>query len=120
MKSKLLHLFLCSTLCMLPIAIQAQTTTYNVSPEIVSGQAYYNDGIVSDITEVPAFNPYLNGNNVGGVNSLKVGASASTGAAFTSSAIIPFKLPVRPSGKLVTSANLKIHVTMDENGSLQM
>jgi hypothetical protein len=110
MKTKLLNSLLIVVLGALPLLIQAQTTTYNVNPEIVADQSYHVDGIVSDINNVPTNNPYLNGNNVGGVNSLKVGASASTGAGFTTSAIIPFKLPVRPAGKLVVSANLKIHV----------
>ncbi|WP_139957576.1 T9SS type A sorting domain-containing protein [Flavicella sediminum] len=109
MKAKLLTSLLGITLSMATFVAQAQTT-YNVKPEIVPSQSYYNDGIVSDITDVPTNNPYLNGNDVGGIKSLKIGASASNGASFTTSAIIPFKLPVRPSGKLVTSANLKVHV----------
>lgn len=110
MKTKLRYLIFGVTLAVTPFVLQAQTTTYNVTPELVSGQVYHNDGIVSNITDVPSFNPYLEGNNVGGIKSLKVGASASTGAAFTTSAIIPFKLPERPAGKLVVSANLKVHV----------
>ena len=110
MKTKLLKSLLFVALSASPFMIKAQTTTYEVKPEIVADQTYHNDGIVSDITALPANNPYLNGNNVGGVNSLKVGASAADGSGITSSAIIPFKLPNRPAGKLVTSANLKIHV----------
>ncbi|MCI2229846.1 T9SS type A sorting domain-containing protein [Polaribacter sp. MSW13] len=105
LKSLLIILFSVSSYMM-----QAQTTTYNVTPEIVTDQAYHVDGIVSDITNVPANNPYLNGNPVGGINSLKVGASAANGDPYTTSAIIPFKLPNRPAGKLVTAANLKVHV----------
>lgn len=89
-------------------ALEAQE--YNLKPEVVSGQSYHVDGIVSDISDVPTNNPYLNGHNVGGVNSLKIGASASGGQGFTTSAIIPFKLPELPSGKTVLSANLKVHV----------
>ncbi len=110
MKVKLLKSMIGIALFAVPFVLQAQTTTYDVVPEIVPTQTYYNDGIVSSITDVPTFNPYLEGNDVGGVMSLKVGASASTGAGFTSSAIIPFKLPVRPTGKLVVDAHLKIHV----------
>ncbi|KAB1068069.1 T9SS type A sorting domain-containing protein [Tamlana haliotis] len=110
MKTKLLNSVLGVALGVLPFAVQGQTTTHDVKPEMVPSQAYYNDGIVSDISDVPSHNPYLEGNGVGGVQSLKVGASASTGAAFTTSAIIPFKLPVRPAGKLVVSANLSVHV----------
>lgn len=65
---------------------------------------------MSDITDVPTNNPYLPGNNVGGILSLKVGASASTGAGFTTSGIMPFQLPVRPPGKLVVAASLSVHV----------
>ncbi|MCI2229830.1 T9SS type A sorting domain-containing protein [Polaribacter sp. MSW13] len=110
MKAKLFKLMLFVMLSASPLLLQAQTTTYNVTPEIVSGQSYHVDGIVSDITNVPANNPYLNGNPVGGINSLKVGASAANGDPYTTSAIIPFKLPNRPAGKLVTAANLKVHV----------
>ena len=110
MKTKLLNSLLIVALSATPFLLQAQTTTYNVKPEIVPTQTYHNDGIVSNIADVPTNNPYLNGNNVSGVQSLKVGKSASTGAGFTTSAIIPFKLPVRPAGKLVVSASLKVHV----------
>ncbi|XMO85795.1 T9SS type A sorting domain-containing protein [Algibacter sp. AS12] len=110
MKSKLLNSILGVALLAVPFVTQGQTIVYNVNPEVVPTQTYFNDGIISNISDVPTNNPYLNGNNVGGIQSLKIGASASTGAAFTTSAIIPFKLPARPSGKLVVSANLKVHV----------
>ncbi|MBU2921558.1 T9SS type A sorting domain-containing protein [Winogradskyella psychrotolerans] len=110
MKTTLLNSLLGIALGVTPFALQAQTTSYDVTPEIVTDQSYHVDGIVSDITAMPANNPYLNGNNVGGINSLKIGASAADGSPNTTSAIIPFKLPVRPEGKLVVNANLKVHV----------
>ncbi|WP_417875402.1 T9SS type A sorting domain-containing protein [Winogradskyella sediminis] len=110
MKTTLLNSFLGIAIGVAPFAMQAQTTSYDVTPEIVTDQAYHVDGIVSDITAMPANNPYLNGNNVGGINSLKIGASAADGSPNTTSAIIPFKLPARPEGKLVVNANLKVHV----------
>jgi hypothetical protein len=109
MIAKLLKLMLFVVLSVSPLLLQAQTT-YNLNPEIVSGQAYYNDGIVSDITDVPTNNPYLNGHSVDGTTVLKIGRSASTGASFVTNAIIPFKLPERPSGKLVVAANLKVNI----------
>ncbi|GAA4245373.1 T9SS type A sorting domain-containing protein [Winogradskyella damuponensis] len=110
MKTTLLNSLLGIALGVTPFALQAQTTSYDVTPEIVTDQSYHVDGIISDITAMPANNPYLNGNNVGGINSLKIGASAADGSPNTTSAIIPFKLPVRPEGKLVVNANLKVHV----------
>eukprot|EP01093_Parvamoeba_rugata_P000717 TRINITY_DN1089_c0_g1_i2.p1 TRINITY_DN1089_c0_g1~~TRINITY_DN1089_c0_g1_i2.p1 ORF type:complete len:328 (+),score=98.06 TRINITY_DN1089_c0_g1_i2:41-1024(+) len=110
MKTTLLNSLLGIALGVTPFALQAQTTSYDVTPEIVTDQSYHVDGIVSDITAMPANNPYLNGNNVGGINSLKIGASAADGSPITTSGIIPFKLPARPSGQLVVSANLKVHV----------
>jgi Secretion system C-terminal sorting domain len=110
MKTTLLNSLLGIAIGLTPFAVQAQTTSYDVTPEIVTDQSYHNDGIVSDITAMPANNPYLNGNNVGGINSLKIGASAADGSPNTTSAIIPFKLPARPEGKLVVNANLKVHV----------
>ncbi|WP_139957575.1 T9SS type A sorting domain-containing protein [Flavicella sediminum] len=109
MNHKILNSILGIVFASIPFATKAQTS-HTIKPEIVPEQAYHNDGIVSDITDMPTFNPYLTGNNVGGVQSLKIGASAANGAGFTTSAIIPFKLPERPSGKSVTSASLKIHV----------
>lgn len=80
------------------------TTEYMITPS--------GDGIISNVSNLAAgsTNPWLNGNDIDGTKVLKVGASASTGAAFTTNAIIPFQLPVRPTGKLVTSANLKVNV----------
>ncbi|WP_458628304.1 T9SS type A sorting domain-containing protein [Winogradskyella sp. PC D3.3] len=110
MKTTLLNSLLGIAIGVTPFALQAQTTSHDVTPEIVTGQSYHVDGIISDITALPANNPYLNGNNVGGINSLKIGASAADGSPITTSAIIPFKLPARPEGKLVVNANLKVHV----------
>lgn len=80
------------------------TTEYTITPT--------GDGIISDVANLAegATNPWLNGNDIDGTKVLKVGASASTGAGFTTNAIIPFQLPVRPPGKLVTTANLKVNI----------
>ena len=110
MKTKLIKSLLIVALTTSSFVVQAQTTTYNVNPEIVSGQVYHNDGIISDISDVPTNNPYLNGNTIDGTTVLKVGKSASTGASFVTNAVIPFKLPARPSGKLVVAANLKVNL----------
>ena len=110
MKTKLFKLMLFVMISASPLLLQAQTTTYNVNPEIVSGQVYHVDGIVSDITDVPTNNPYINGNTIDETTVLKVGKSASTGASFVTNAVIPFKLPARPSGKLVVAANLKVNI----------
>lgn len=82
----------------------APTSEYTISPT--------GDGIISDVSNLPAggTNPWLNGNDVDGTKVLKLGESASTGAGFTTNAIIPFQLPVRPVGKLVVSANLKVNI----------
>jgi Secretion system C-terminal sorting domain len=80
------------------------TTEYIITPT--------GDGIISDIVnlEEGTTNPWLNGNDIDGTKVLKVGASASTGGGFTTNAIIPFQLPVRPPGKLVTAANLNVNI----------
>ncbi|MCI2229847.1 T9SS type A sorting domain-containing protein [Polaribacter sp. MSW13] len=80
------------------------TTEYTINPT--------GDGIISDVANLAEgnTNPWLSGNDVDGTKVLKLGQSASTGAPYTTNAILPFQLPVRPAGKLVTSANLKINV----------
>ncbi|WP_139957577.1 T9SS type A sorting domain-containing protein [Flavicella sediminum] len=80
------------------------TSTYEITPT--------GDGIISDAANLAegGTNPWLNGNGIDGTTVLKIGQSASTGASFTTNAILPFKLPIRPSGKSVTAANLKINV----------
>jgi hypothetical protein len=80
------------------------TTEYTITPT--------GDGIISDVNNLAegSTNPWVNGNDVDGTKVLKLGASASTGGSFTTNAILPFKLPVRPQGKLVTSANLKVNI----------
>tara|TARA_R110001606_G_scaffold84317_1_gene191916 strand:- start:295 stop:2619 length:2325 start_codon:yes stop_codon:yes gene_type:complete len=80
------------------------TTEYTITPT--------GDGIISDVANIAEgnTNPWTNGNSIDGTSVLKLGQSASNGDPFTTNAIIPFKLPVRPQGKLVTSANLKINI----------
>ncbi|MFY0713502.1 T9SS type A sorting domain-containing protein [Seonamhaeicola sp. NFXS20] len=80
------------------------TTEYTIIPT--------GDGIISDISNLPegGTNPWLNGNDIDGTKVLKLGQSASTGAGYTTNAIIPFQLPVRPAGKQVVSANLKVNI----------
>ncbi len=80
------------------------TTSYDINPT--------GDGIISDVSNLAegSTNPWLNGNGIDGTIVLKVGQSASTGAGFTTNAIIPFQLPVRPAGKLVVSANLNVNI----------
>ena len=87
-----------------PDANGEPTTEYKINPT--------GDGIISDVANLAegGTNPWTNGNDIDGTKVLKLGASASTGAAFTTNAIIPFKLPVRPAGKLVTAANLKVNI----------
>ncbi|WP_417875403.1 T9SS type A sorting domain-containing protein [Winogradskyella sediminis] len=80
------------------------TTEYIITPT--------GDGIISDAVNLAegSTNPWLNGNDIDGTKVLKVGASASTGGGFTTNAILPFQLPVRPPGKLVTAANLNVNI----------
>ncbi len=108
MKTKLFKSMLFVVLSTSPIILQAQT--YNISPEIVSGQVYYNDGIISDINDVPVNNPWLGGDDIDGTKVLKVGKSARGGDPFVTNAIIPFKLPSRPTGESVNAANLKVNL----------
>lgn len=87
-----------------PDAGGAPTTSYNINPTA--------DGIISDVADLAegGTNPWLAGNGIDGTTVLKVGASASTGASINTNAIIPFQLPVRPPGKLVVAANLKVNI----------
>jgi hypothetical protein len=62
------------------------------------------DGYVSDPSIITDNNPYLWG-------FMKVGKSAVDGSANTTSAIIPFQLPERPAGQMVTDAALKVYVS---------
>ncbi|WP_191963474.1 T9SS type A sorting domain-containing protein [Pseudotamlana haliotis] len=80
------------------------TTQYEIMPN--------GDGIISDVANLAqgATNPWTSGNSIDGTQVLKLGQSASTGAAYTTNAIIPFQLPVRPVGKTVVSANLKVNI----------
>ena len=80
------------------------TTEYKITPT--------GDGIISHVDNIDAVNPspYLPGNSIDGTTVLKVGKSGSGGGSFSTNAIIPFKLPVRPAGKLVTAANLKVNI----------
>ncbi|XMO85794.1 T9SS type A sorting domain-containing protein [Algibacter sp. AS12] len=80
------------------------TTEYMITPT--------GDGIISDVANLPegGTNPWLNGNDIDGTKVLKLGQSASTGASATTNAIMPFQLPVRPTGKTVVAANLKVNI----------
>ena len=82
----------------------APTTLYEINPN--------GDGIISDVSNLPegGTNPWLNGNSIDGTSVLKLGQSASTGDPYTTNAIIPFQLPVRPIGKNVVAAQLKINI----------
>ena len=62
------------------------------------------DGYVSDPSIISANNPYL-------WNEMKLGRSAVDGSGNTTSAIIPFKLPSRPSNETVDKASLKVYVS---------
>ena len=101
MKTKLLKSFFAIAIFAIPFNNFAQDT-YDINPS--------GDGIVSDATAMPNNNPYLAGNNSGGINSLKIGKSAADGSANTTSALMPFQLPERPTGKQVLSAHLQVHV----------
>lgn len=63
-----------------------------------------NDGYVSDPAVITVNNPYLAG-------FMKLGKSAIDGSGNTTSAIIPFQLPVKPGGMKLNSASLKVYVS---------
>ena len=71
--------------------------------QVYNIRASESDGFVSDPNIIDYYNPYLEGG-------LKVGKSAVDATANTTSAIIPFKLPPKPEGKLILSASLKVYV----------
>ena len=62
------------------------------------------DGYVSNPDSITDNNPYLWGY-------MKLGKSAVDGSAHLTACIIPFQLPERPEGELVTEASLKVYVS---------
>ena len=76
--------------------------------EIISS----GDGNVSDLTDVPANNPFLTGRSVGSPAELTlfVGGRDVDHNGNTASAILPFKLPAKPNGESVISASLSVNV----------
>lgn len=101
MKTKLLKSILSITLFAMTFAFQAQTTIYNVNPT--------GDGIISDAALVTT-NPQTVGTPWDGTTVLKLGASDADFGGEVTNAVIPFQLPVRPMGKLVVAANLKVNL----------
>lgn len=70
------------------------------------------DGNVSNPSDVTTNNPFLTGINSGSPSELTlfVGGRDANHDSNTSSAILPFKLPARGVGKVVTEASLKINI----------
>lgn len=70
------------------------------------------DGNVSDPTDVTTNNPFLTGRSSGAPSELTlfVGGRDVNHDGNTATAILPFKLPARPIGELVTNASLKVNV----------
>lgn len=84
----------------------------SVPPEGEYELVSIGDGNISDPIQTPTNNPFLTGINTGAPSELTlfVGGRDVNHDGNTASAILPFKLPARPIGKVVTEASLKVNV----------
>ncbi|WP_372936977.1 T9SS type A sorting domain-containing protein [Seonamhaeicola sp.] len=96
--------------------VDAGCYEFQGDPNVVPTDTYEitstGDGIISNTSQYTGTNPWLAGNSTGTPSelTLKVGGSAANGDGVTTSAILPFQLPERPSGNEVVLASLKVNV----------